>query len=282
MIRNVVRQEDPYRPYLTSSPSNGVMTEREKFLSGNPGDNRYGDVHFYNYVDDLWDHRNLPSAKFVSEFGVQSYPSLASWKRVVNESCLTFPISSCIDHRQHQPMGTDRMHQQIELHFTMPVAGGTDSFLRLIYYSQINQAMSIKSQVEYYRRNREPDSKGEGMTYGALYWQLNDVWVAPTWSSIEQSGEWKMLHYYSRDFFAPLILVPFIDQDQVKIHAVSDLLNPIVINTTISVYNTNPDKGSWTGYAIYCNDARLLRVSLTSNHSPLPRFFVYAGHSGVS
>jgi beta-mannosidase len=248
MIRNIVRQEDPYRPFLTSSPSNGVLTEKEGYLSSHPQDNRYGDVHYYNYVDDLWVPDKLPSAKFVSEFGVQCYPSLASWKRVVNESCLSFPISSCIEHRQHQPSGTDRMHQQIGIHFNMPAAGGIESFAKMIYLSQINQAMSIKSSVEFYRRNRnvDPDT-GEGMTYGALYWQLNDVWVAPTWSSIEFNGEWKMLHYYSREFFAPIILVPSLENNVFKVHAVSDLLTPIVINVTITAYNTDPDKGSWTG-----------------------------------
>lgn len=52
-------------------------------------------------------------------------------------------------------------------------------------YFQIMQAMAIKVEVEYYRqwRSRENDA-GEGLTMGALYWQLNDVWAAPTWSSI--------------------------------------------------------------------------------------------------
>ena len=50
---------------------------------------------------------------------------------------------------------------------------------------QINQAMSIKSQTEHYRRHQSsllPD--GRGLTMGALYWQLNDIWQAPTWASI--------------------------------------------------------------------------------------------------
>lgn len=52
-------------------------------------------------------------------------------------------------------------------------------------YLQINQAMSMKSETESYRRGRSYlDSIGEGLTMGALYWQLNDVWQAPSWSSI--------------------------------------------------------------------------------------------------
>lgn len=27
---------------------------------------------------------------------------------------------------------------------------------------------------------------------GALFWQLNDVWIAPTWSSIDYYGRYKV------------------------------------------------------------------------------------------
>lgn len=37
---------------------------------------------------------------------------------------------------------------------------------------------------------------------GALYWQVNDNWPAPSWSSIDYFGRWKALHYMAKDFFA--------------------------------------------------------------------------------
>lgn len=50
---------------------------------------------------------------------------------------------------------------------------------------QISQAISTKTESEKYRvdRNKLTDDN-QGHTMGALYWQLNDVWQAPTWSSI--------------------------------------------------------------------------------------------------
>ena len=55
----------------------------------------------------------------------------------------------------------------------------------LPFNSKINQAESIKAETEHYRRwqtDLTPD--GRGLTMGALYWQLNDIWQAPSWASI--------------------------------------------------------------------------------------------------
>jgi len=40
----------------------------------------------------------------------------------------------------------------------------------------------------------------------AMYWQLNDVWSAPTWSTIDFNLRWKIGHYFVKRSFAPLIL----------------------------------------------------------------------------
>jgi beta-mannosidase len=43
-------------------------------------------------------------------------------------------------------------------------------------------------------------------TMGTLIWQLNDIWPAASWSSVDYEGRWKMLHYAERKFFAPLLV----------------------------------------------------------------------------
>ena len=49
---------------------------------------------------------------------------------------------------------------------------------------------------------------------GLMYWQFNDIWQAPTWSSIEYGLKWKMAHYYVRHMYAPVypiaILTPYL------------------------------------------------------------------------
>ena len=52
------------------------------------------------------------------------------------------------------------------------------------FYLQINQAVYIKMVSEFCRRSQSYLYGDEGMTMGALYWQLNDIWPGPSWSSI--------------------------------------------------------------------------------------------------
>ena len=40
-------------------------------------DTTVGDVHFYDYTNNCLDLSKLPRAKFVSEYGVLSYPSFS-------------------------------------------------------------------------------------------------------------------------------------------------------------------------------------------------------------
>jgi len=42
---------------------------------------------------------------------------------------------------------------------------------------------------------------------GLMYWQLNDIWQAPTWASIEYGLKWKMAHYYARQMYSPIYLL---------------------------------------------------------------------------
>ena len=75
---------------------------------------------------------------------------------------------------------------------------------------------------------------------GALYWQLNDIWQATSWSSIEYTGKWKMVHYFANGFFAPTLVSPFVTKDGVlEVHLISDELNDLESQLTIQVYQWN-------------------------------------------
>lgn len=65
-----------------SSPTNGVESEKEGWVAQKPSDTHYGDVHFYSYLTDCWNWRTFPRARFASEYGFQSWPSLSTLSKV--------------------------------------------------------------------------------------------------------------------------------------------------------------------------------------------------------
>ncbi|XP_040333245.1 beta-mannosidase isoform X3 [Herpailurus yagouaroundi] len=143
-------------------------------------------------------------------------------------------------HRQHHAGGNNEMLLQIGFHFKLPK--NTDplqTFKDTIYLTQVMQAQCVKIETEFYRRSRSEIVDGKGHTMGALYWQLNDIWQAPSWASLEYGGKWKMLHYFARHFFAPLLPVGFEDQDAFFIYGVSDLHSDCKATLTVRVHTWN-------------------------------------------
>ncbi|CAF1682094.1 unnamed protein product, partial [Adineta ricciae] len=89
------------RPFITSSPTNGLESIEEDYIATNPQDPLYGDVHFYGFSNDTWNPNTYPITRFLSETGMNSLPSLDSWLQVTsNLSDLQFG-SSFFEHRKH-------------------------------------------------------------------------------------------------------------------------------------------------------------------------------------
>jgi beta-mannosidase len=67
------------------------------------------------------------------------------------------------------------------------------------------QSMNMVSEIAWYRRGA---GLGEN-NLGSLVWQLNDIWQGTSWSSIEYSGRWKVLHYGMSEIYTPVVIYPF-------------------------------------------------------------------------
>ncbi|XP_064440945.1 beta-mannosidase isoform X1 [Mirounga angustirostris] len=235
-IRKIVLAEDKTRPFIISSPTNGAESIKEGWLSVNPYDNNFGDVHFYDYISDCWNWKVFPKARFVSEYGYQSWPSFSTLEKVSSEEDWSYNSKFSL-HRQHHADGNNEMLLQIGFHFKLPESTDTlQTFKDTIYLTQVMQAQCVKIETEFYRRSRSEIVDGQGYTMGALYWQLNDIWQAPSWASLEYGGKWKMLHYFARRFFAPLLPVGFEDQDVFFIYGVSDLRSDCKAKLTVRVH----------------------------------------------
>ena len=84
----------------------------------------------------------------------------------------------------------------------------------------------------------------KGHTMGAMYWQLNDIWQAPSWASIEYGGKWKMLHYYAKNFFREILISYYKHNNNIEVFVVSDKL------TTIYGANLNVTVHKWSSFDV--------------------------------
>ncbi|KAI5937852.1 Beta-mannosidase [Manis javanica] len=235
-IREVVLTNDKTRPFIVSSPTNGAESIAEGWVAANPYDTHFGDVHFYDYINDCWNWKLFPKARFASEYGYQSWPSFSTLEKVSSEEDWSYE-SKFSRHRQHHEDGNKAMLFQAAIHFTLPQSRDPlQRFKDTIYLTQVMQAQCVKTETEFYRRSRSEVVEGEGHTMGALYWQLNDIWQAPSWASLEYGGKWKMLHYFARHFFTPLLPVGFENKDVFFIYGVSDLRQDCKVMLTVRVH----------------------------------------------
>ncbi|CAG9764679.1 unnamed protein product [Ceutorhynchus assimilis] len=215
--------------FISSSPTNGKLTESEGWIGQSPGNQYWGDVHYYNYVLDPWNPDTYPIPRFCSEYGYQSLPFKDTWLTATNNTADLVISGDFMKWRQHHPAGNAEMALLIAENINLPDMKSDAYTNAFIYLSQVYASQSVKVETEHYRRYRSYlTDNGKGYTMGALYWQLNDVWVAPTWSSIDYTGRWKMLHYFAKDFFANIIVTGYINVARVlQVYTVNDQLSPV-------------------------------------------------------
>jgi len=83
-IKNIIKEEDPSRPFAVSSPSNGKKCEEDGYISTDPETSEYGDglwflmfyflkrllkfflcqtVHYFYYLGDMWNWESYPKPR---------------------------------------------------------------------------------------------------------------------------------------------------------------------------------------------------------------------------
>ncbi|KAL3196769.1 hypothetical protein MRX96_015385 [Rhipicephalus microplus] len=248
-IKRVIDREDKSRPFLSSTPSNGRngspvlhntslparlhLDMDDVWKYGSPNSEERGDLHYYEYWDYAWRPAMYPIARFVSEYGLLSHPSPGTMRKIAPESTLVFPFSPFLQARQHHSGGTSELIQSLYVYFGIAAHDSSfnrteDGYAMVSYLSQVVQAEAVRTGCESFRRWRSYlDEGGHGHTMGVLYWQLNDIWQAPSWSSIEYGGRWKMLHYFAKKFYSPVLVSPFSNKTHLTVFIVNDELSPL-------------------------------------------------------
>jgi beta-mannosidase len=193
VIGRTLREADPTHAFWPSSPSGGADD-----YGDNWHDDSRGDMHYWS----VWhEGRSLEAyykvrPRFCSEFGYQSFPSLASIRAYAPEE--DWNVSAPVmEHHQRHPRGNSIIVEMFTRYFRVP-----EGFASFVYLSQVQQALAIKTAVEYWRSLRP-------RCMGTLYWQLDDCWPVCSWSSLEYGGKWKLLHYAAVRFYSPVLVTAY-------------------------------------------------------------------------
>ena len=186
-----VRTYDPDRAFWPSSPCAGPGNYADNWKNDSQGDMHNWQVwHANKSFEEYYKYR----PRFCSEFGYQSFSS----REVAETFCAPErlnPTSPDFEWHQKNRGGNQRMLETMARYFRFPQ--GTDAML---YLSQVQQSIAIKTAVEGWRAQRP-------RCMGTLFWQLNDNWPVASWSSIEYGGKWKHLQYHAKRFFSPVAVV---------------------------------------------------------------------------
>ncbi len=204
ILPGAVKKYDPDRSYWASSPQSGDTVVSHS-IDGDKHDWRvwFHKVPFTEY------HKN--PARFVSEYGFQSFPELKTIKKYALPEDYDIE-SEVMQSHQRSFIGNKQIKYYLEQDYRKP-----KDFESFIYTGLVLQAEGIWTGIEGHRMNM-PN------TMGSLYWQLNDVWPVASWSSIDYYGNWKALQYFVRKAFEPVIVVPDTKTQELQVYVVSDKL----------------------------------------------------------
>ncbi|HWS89576.1 MAG TPA: glycoside hydrolase family 2 protein [Pyrinomonadaceae bacterium] len=208
VLPEVVAEHDPSRPYWPSSPSSNLEDDADS--------QRIGDIHYWEvwHASKPFDYYERQRPRFMSEYGFQSFPLIETVRAYTLPSDHDIQSPVMLAHQKH-PRGNQLIREYMLRDFPEP-----KDFESFLYASQVLQAEGIRVGSEHLRRIMPHNM-------GALYWQLDDCWPVASWSSVDYFGRWKALQYYARRFYAPVLLSPHVEGDQVRLYVVSDRTEPL-------------------------------------------------------
>ncbi len=212
-IEQALKAAVPGAVWWPSSPSPGPMDFGDAWH-----DDSKGDMHFWSVWHEGrdFDHYRDVSPRFCSEFGFQSYPSMATIRRFAEPK--DFNIAAPVmESHQKNAGGNARIAETMFRYFRFPV-----DFENFVYLSQVQQGMAIKTAVTHWR-SLKPHCMG------TLIWQLNDTWPVCSWASLDHGGNWKLLHHMAKDFFAPVTVSAVPTPQGIELRAVNDLADPVTL-----------------------------------------------------
>jgi beta-mannosidase len=216
-LPQVLEKYDPQRFYLSTSPLHG-WGRSESMIAGSA---HYWGVWWGVQPADMYLEK-VP--RFMSEYGLQAMPAIASIRQFQTEDD-DYLFSNSLKCHQKHPTGYETIDAYLKLEDLYP-----QTLEEFIHQSQIVQAKGIGLAIEAHRRAMP-------RCMGTLYWQLNDCWPVTSWSGTDVSGNWKALQYKVRELFDDIMVSITDYKGQFNVFVVSDRLIESNGRIEVSVVN---------------------------------------------
>ena len=285
IIPGLLAELDPATPYRPSSPFGGPGHDQNNQAQGDvhdwtvwhglpvfpehgpvgPNDRSPAGVAYTRYAEDR--------GRFISEFGIQSSPSMATWRRVLPEHQRRLGSDGFLERIKDKPK--DKVDAMM-----LPVTGLPATLEEYVDFTQITQAEGLKFGIEHFRR-RKPHCAG------TLVWQFNDCWPGVSWSLVDFHGFPKAAYFHVRRAYAPVMASFKVEGDVVELWVVNDtpraVQGPVSIGlesfagdtawmagVTIAV-EANASRCVWRSESVPGDASRFLSVRSTTNLFPANR-----------
>jgi beta-mannosidase len=206
-------------PYIHTSPLSNW---------GNDEYFNHGTMHYWGVwhgKDPLTDFANK-IGRFNAEYGFQSFPELAT----VNQFALPKDLSltsAVMKNHQKSYVGNGMIEKHAKHYY-----GKSKDFEAFVYHSQLTQQKAVSMAIAGHRSDAP-------RCMGTIYWQLNDCWPAPTWSSIDYFGAWKALHYAVQDDYRSIAVLEKHLEDARFLVLCSEVPEDTLVTVEVQFYNEN-------------------------------------------
>ena len=207
-LPQAVAENDPGAFYWPSSPKIGW---------GHAEGLKSGDMHYWGvwWGKEPFEVYDKKVGRFMSEYGFQGMPAMETLATFSDSADRHLGLPVLKTHQKH-PFGDENIAEYMARDFPVP-----QKFEDYVYVSQCLQADGIGRALEAHRRAKP-------VCMGTLYWQLNDCWPVTSWSSLDDTGRWKALHFEAKRRFAPVAILHSLDENQLSLYLNNDTPLPIL------------------------------------------------------
>ena len=220
LLLKIVQENDPERDYLPTSPLWG-WGHPECFTEGNA---HYWGVWWGEEPFEVWADK---TGRFMTEYGFQSYPELASIMSFTQMEDRIFNSPVMKNHQKHN-RGFIIIGKAINQYFGM-----ADFFTEFLYRSQLAQAYGYTTAIEAHRLAMP-------RCMGSLYWQLNDCWPVASWSTIDYYERKKAAWFAAKKAFKNVMITTGkVENGKLPVYLISDERNDINGTMEVRLYNTS-------------------------------------------